>query len=287
MAKGENEQGKRYSQTSPHNKHSAQWRKSPESTIMSQPNLQRIQATLSQLGHPLPEYTVQDKQAENQTVQRPSPLLSVPLVDPATVRPFASNVGDSTPLVLPHGNLTQPNQPRQVLQPGLSLGILKEIEKILTAWNAELQQITLTIQDIQLEGPIIDGWLESQLDALGLNEYGSLKHAEISQISQYIHHMEERSHSSSTNYSHSIYRLCTLDADGHVQSQPCPPEQVAQVSLAIARHQKLRQFLSRKHYLESRLSQLAENLITIHSYLQEPDPNTSSRNPSESLPGVG
>lgn len=256
---------------------------------MNQSNLQRIQATLSKLSQPSPELPTQTKQHEEQILQKTSPLLSVPLVDPTNVRPFSTGAESTPPLTLPYVNLNQSNQTRQIFQPGLSLGILKEIEKVLVAWNGELQQLTLNIQDIQLEGPIIDGWLESQLGAPVHTEHGFLQHAEISQISQYVSNLEESPFPNSADHSRTIYRLCTLDADGQVQSQPCPPEQVAQVSLAIARHQKLRQLLSRKHYLESRLSQLAENLVTIHSYLQEPDPNASSQESSETtpLPGVG
>ena len=65
------------------------------------------------------------------------------------------------------------------------------------------------------------------------------------------------------------YRLCGLDASGKVWTRPCPPEQVPMVSMAIARHQKLRQLLGRKQYLETRLSQLAETLVVLHSKLKQ------------------
>jgi hypothetical protein len=65
------------------------------------------------------------------------------------------------------------------------------------------------------------------------------------------------------------YRLCGLDAAGQTWSRPCPPDQVASVSLAIARYQKLRQLLTRKQDLETRLSQLAETLIVMHSHLSK------------------
>jgi hypothetical protein len=71
------------------------------------------------------------------------------------------------------------------------------------------------------------------------------------------------SQSSSTGY-----RLCGLDASGTVWTRPCPPDQVASVSMAIARYQKLRQLLGRKQYLETRLSQLAETLVVLHGHLQ-------------------
>ncbi|HEY9653359.1 MAG TPA: hypothetical protein V6C95_22050, partial [Coleofasciculaceae cyanobacterium] len=63
------------------------------------------------------------------------------------------------------------------------------------------------------------------------------------------------------------YRLCGLDGAGQFWSRPCPADQVPSVSLAIARHQKLRQLLSRKQDLETRLSQLAETLVVMHSHL--------------------
>jgi hypothetical protein len=37
--------------------------------------------------------------------------------------------------------------------------------------------------------------------------------------------------------------------------------------MAIARYQRLRLLLSRKQYLETRLSQLAETLVTVHGQL--------------------
>jgi hypothetical protein len=65
------------------------------------------------------------------------------------------------------------------------------------------------------------------------------------------------------------YRLCGLNPDGQVWSYPCPAEQVASLSLAIARYQKLRQLLGRKQYLETRLNHLAQTLVVMHSHLKE------------------
>ncbi len=39
--------------------------------------------------------------------------------------------------------------------------------------------------------------------------------------------------------------------------------------MAIARYQKLRQLLGRKQHLETRLSQLAETLVILHSHIQQ------------------
>ena len=83
------------------------------------------------------------------------------------------------------------------------------------ASEAELQQIVRQIQDLYLEGPIVDGWLESypQTSQLG---------------SQAI-----------------AYRLCGRDATGQTWSHHCPVNQLASVSVAIARYQKLQQLLER------------------------------------------
>ena len=68
---------------------------------------------------------------------------------------------------------------------------------------------------------------------------------------------------------HTDYKLCGVDAVGQVWSRPCPVEQVPSVSIAIARHQRLRQLLGRKQSIENRLSQLAETLVMLHSYIQQ------------------
>lgn len=52
-------------------------------------------------------------------------------------------------------------------------------------------------------------------------------------------------------------------------TRPCPSEQVAGISMAIARYQKLRQLLGRKQYLELRLNQLAETLVMLHGHIKE------------------
>ncbi len=65
------------------------------------------------------------------------------------------------------------------------------------------------------------------------------------------------------------YRLCRLESNGKLWFCPCPPDQVATVSVAIARYHQLRQLLSRKQDLESRLTQLSEALVILHGQLRE------------------
>ncbi|MEM6425411.1 MAG: hypothetical protein AAF728_09670, partial [Cyanobacteria bacterium P01_D01_bin.128] len=55
---------------------------------------------------------------------------------------------------------------------------------------------------------------------------------------------------------------------GKLRCQPCPPAQLPVVSMAIARHQKLRQLLNQKQYLEARLKRAVEGLDTVRRDLQ-------------------
>ena len=84
-----------------------------------------------------------------------------------------------------------------------------------TTSEAEIQQIVRQIHDLYLEGPIVDGWLESypQAEQPGEQLIG--------------------------------YRLCGLDATGQKWSHHCPVNQLVSVSIAIARYQKLQQLLER------------------------------------------
>lgn len=90
----------------------------------------------------------------------------------------------------------------------------------VAATNAQLEQIIQEIQDIYLEGPIVDGWLE-------------FEQGKVSRESP-----------------RPGYRLCGVDASGQKWSRPCSASQLPSVSIAIARYQKLRQLLERKRYLE-------------------------------------
>jgi len=247
---------------------------------MSKERLQRIEATLAALGHlspqlpHVPDPAAHPPEPSGEEMLHPEALLSVPTTDPHAVRPFSSaaETAHSSPLLekveLPDAGSA--DVPRQATNPGLAIGILKEIEKLLLDWQRELTELDLRIQDIQLEGPVIDGWLDSQPEATGQNP-GFLQHADVEELQSYVEAMRQSPQAFAGSSGRVTYRLCRLDADGKVQCQECPVDQVAPVSWAIARHQKLRQLLSRKQHLELRLSQLAETLVTVHSHLKESD----------------
>lgn len=157
---------------------------------------------------------------------------------------------------------------RHATDPALALGILREIEGTLLSWQRELQRLQLEIQELHMEGPIIDGWLESQPTTPPPPEAEFIRHAEIDALMGYVNTICDTAPAGMIqDMPRAGYRLCGLDSDGKVWSRDCPPERVPQVSLAIARCQKVRQLVTRKNDLESRLSKLAEHLVSVHSEL--------------------
>ncbi|NEO26716.1 MAG: hypothetical protein F6K03_07415 [Kamptonema sp. SIO4C4] len=143
---------------------------------------------------------------------------------------------------------------RHSVNPALATNILKEIEEVIVGWQKELKQVLIKIQDLYLEGPIVDGWLESQT-AEGTKR-----------LPQAANTVQPAWDGPGPRPG---YRLCGLDEQGRLWSKPCPPEQVASVSVAIARYQKLRQLLKQKQLLENRLSRIAETLVMVHGSLQD------------------
>ncbi|MEO1297238.1 MAG: hypothetical protein AAFW75_15905 [Cyanobacteria bacterium J06636_16] len=144
----------------------------------------------------------------------------------------------------------------------LALDLLAGVGEAITGWHQALRQILLDIQALYRTGPIIEGWLESiptQGKSGNSSEDASvLRHGDAEQLAAYV---EKFAQAPQTEVSEGVrYRLCSLDADGKVQCQTCPSEQLGVVSQAIARHQQLRQLLNQKQYLEARLQRAAEAL---------------------------
>jgi hypothetical protein len=180
------------------------------------------------------------------------------------VQPFSVQQQAKLP-VLPRFKSATFTSHRNGSNPALAMNLLREIETIVAGWQTELHQILQQIQDLYLEGPIVDGWLESQSaeDEIAIPP---LRHAEVSRLIDYVDDMCAQPQA--VNSSRAGYRLCGLNPDGQLWCRPCPPDQVPSVSLAIARYHKLRQLLSRKQELETRLTQLAETLIVLHGHLK-------------------
>lgn len=158
---------------------------------------------------------------------------------------------------------------RHAANPALAMNLLQDIQADVTKWQAELKIIVRQIQDIYLEGPIVNGWLESHQKHPETRGTATLRHAEVDSLMDYVEDICAANEGKSDRLSRAGYRLCALDSGGKVWSRPCPAKQVPSVSMAIARYQKLRQILGRKQYLETRLNQLAETLVALYGHLQE------------------
>jgi hypothetical protein len=145
----------------------------------------------------------------------------------------------------------------------LALDLLNDVQVAIVGWHEALRDTLLAIQQLYMAGPIIDGWLESvnrQTTQADLDEQAAvLRHGDPAQVAAYVEQLSQQAQAN-TALGGTQYRLCNLDADGQMQCQLCPPEQLGIVSQAIARHQQLRQLVSQKQYLEAKLKRAAEAL---------------------------
>ncbi len=255
--------------------------------------LKRIEATLHDLGtrdttsdiehmsspqHPLSfrisvgiqESTVDEPTHSSNEVSKESEPQKL-LPHNLSVQTFpAQEIEGKTPN-LPKFKTPQFTSHRNGANPALAMNLLQDIQQKVASWQAELQKIIRQIQDIYLEGPIVNGWLESKEKEPEpkAGATATLRHAEVERLMVYVEEICANGTKVSSQSPRAGYRLCGLDASGEVWSRPCPPEQVASVSMAIARYQKLRQLLGRKQYLETRLTQLAETLVVVHSHIEQ------------------
>jgi len=236
------------------------------------PDLKRIETTLHQLAEHSPiDENDSNSLWEDQTAtleDSPSTQASRPPSFSMTVLPFPAQKQHGKTPVLPKFKTPNISNHRHGANPALAMNLLQEIETIVAGWQQELQVVLRQVQDVYLEGPIVDGWLESHTRE---QEEGvmPLRHAEKDRLMDYVQEMSQPDAKVTCESPRTGYRLCGLDADGQLWSRPCPPDQVPSVSVAIARYQKLRQLLTRKQYLETRLNQLAETLVVLHSHLSE------------------
>ncbi len=201
------------------------------------------------------------------------PAAAKPAAKP--VRPFPSQQNGSETPALPRSKPPSFSSHRHAVNPNLAIGLLKEVETVVIGWQLTLEQTVLEIQALYMEGPIVDGWLESHpsgspqvMQPIGA---ATLRHAEIDRLMDYVEEICRTPHATEPNEaSRTGYRLCGLDADGQLWSRPCPSQQVPYVSLAIARYQKLRILFAKKQSLENRLNQLIQSLTLLHGQMQDP-----------------
>lgn len=232
--------------------------------------LKRIEATLHDLTVQLPNGI-----PPRSATQPVSPAI------PPKLKPLSQKADGTKVPTLPKLKTPSFSSHQHAPNPNLAVGLLQEIQKIAGGWHSELQDILHQIQDLYLEGPIVDGWLESTPESPSEGSNG-VRRSQGDRLMNYELAIGEQPGSKiNVETPRAGYRLCGLDADGKFWFRPCPPEQVPILSVAIARYHKLRQLLGRKQHLETRLSQLAETLVILHSHLQED--GTGNREPNREI----
>jgi hypothetical protein len=254
--------------------------------------LQRIEAMLGQLN------TQDTPQARMANVSLKSASLNASKSDASTVHPSTAHTStppesspspqalapqalapQAAPLALPKNKAVSVSSHRHATNPDLAITLLKDVESKVVGWQLELEQVILQIQAIYVEGPIVEGWLESQANDNNLVSSaasGSASGASpvtppsLDESRSHVQaHVQTDAQADSRADSRTDYRLCGLDADGQVWCRPCPAQQVPYVSLAIARYQKLRILLSKKQTLENRLNQLIQSLTLLSGQIQK------------------
>ena len=170
---------------------------------------------------------------------------------------------------------------RHEVNPAIALNLLQEIQAAITTWQAQQRQVIQAMQVLYAQGPMIDGWLQSSTAASEPTapETAVLRHGDADALMQYVEAMENSSAAASpeatghtpyaTPSEPTQYLLCSLATDGTLQSQPCPPEQMAVVSTAIARHQKFKQLIVKKQAIEANLAQVVSQLTQVRTGVRE------------------
>lgn len=150
-------------------------------------------------------------------------------------------------------NLTANNSyPLPVEETNLESSFLPENPPAVTDEEAKFEQVISQIQDLYNEGPIVDGWLEYYPPAPEPND-GTLREVSFERVIEVEKVGSLRSAQETRVLPGASYRLCGLDESGQQWSYPCPLDQLPNVSMAIARYQKLQQLLQQKQEIENHL----------------------------------
>jgi hypothetical protein len=181
------------------------------------------------------------------------------------------------PIQLPPGCNTPVVSVRYEVNPAIALTLLQELQDAVMRYQGELRQLVQAMQALYAQGPIVNGWLASSPpQGAGLSSPATslFRHADIDDLMNYVQSLdadgqgsptanESASQSGTADTSMTQYWLCMLDQSGNVQSCPCPTAQVATVSMAIARYQKLKQMTERKQWIERHLRVLVDGLTPL------------------------
>ncbi|MEL6469527.1 MAG: hypothetical protein AAFQ74_07350 [Cyanobacteria bacterium J06623_4] len=192
---------------------------------------------------------------------------------------------------------------RHEVNPAIALNLLREIQSKVNQWHEQLREVVQALHTLHAQGPMVDGWLESSSEASQSAQASAaaasiLRHGDADALMQYIEALGDQavdsgahqvngaapsfeggcqnpgsaSKAGATSPTHATqYRLCSLDENGRVRSQPCPPEQMGIVSVAIARYQNYKQLLAKRRAIEAKLQLAVDQLTGVRSALQRED----------------
>lgn len=174
---------------------------------------------------------------------------------------------------------------RHEVNPALALNLLSDVQAKIGVWQQQQRQIVHAMQMLYSQGPMVDGWLQSSLEpstsSVVAESATLLRHGDADALMQYVNALESGEDSSRNSRSmhqsagstlssrQSQYCLCRLNDDGTVRSHICPPEQMAMVSTAIARHQKFKQLALQKQAIAAKLQQAVDLLTGLRATLQQ------------------
>jgi hypothetical protein len=200
----------------------------------------------------------------------PTPNEPSPTAPPARLTSFPVQGPPSNLPLLPRRKRPAFSRHRHDANPALAIKVLQDIQMSVEAWHQDLKQTVQRIQALYMEGPIVDGWLETIDNGTPANQppeldTALLRHGDPQALTGYVERLCQSPESPtasptppSSDLGRPGYRLCSLDSDGRVQHFPCPTDQLSTISLAVARHQKLRQLLDHKQFLEAKLKRTVD-----------------------------
>jgi hypothetical protein len=129
---------------------------------------------------------------------------------------------------------------------------------MVTQWQGELEELDRNIQKVTASGPTLAAWLESREFKPGITgaaiptPYTTVDVVGLTEV-------DDRSG----------YRLCGLDEHGKLWTRPCLMSEISTVSMAIARYQQLKVLVEKKETIETRISQIIEDLVYLRLKLED------------------
>ncbi len=119
----------------------------------------------------------------------------------------------------------------------------------------QLQQVVQQITNLYMEGPIVDGRLESYAcESPPSNDHKAVYDANPVEYVKAASSLEQDR--VTCEAPRACYRLSGVSQTGQQWSYSCPIEQLPSVSVAIARYEKLLQLLEHKQNLEMQLKEM-------------------------------